>query len=141
MRNKLICGCLLLLSAASCIQACKNERQIAYEQYFTGGKQLYGRYCQNCHNTDGAGLGSLYPPLTDTIFLRNNKERIACIIKHGMSGKITVAGKTYDELMPGNDRLSPIEVAQIVVYITNSFGNGQGMYDVNDATEDLKGCR
>lgn len=98
-------------------------------------------YCQNCHNTDGSGLGNLYPTLTDTVYLKTNKNRLACIIKYGADEKMIIHNKPFEGIMPANRRLADIEVAQLVVYITNSFTNKQGMYTVEEAAADLKDCR
>ena len=43
--------------------------------------------------------------------------------------------------MPANGNLSDIEIAALVTYITNSFGNKQGLYAADNATADLKNCK
>jgi hypothetical protein len=43
--------------------------------------------------------------------------------------------------MPGNETLADIDIAQVIVYITNSFGNKQGFYDSEIATKDLEKCK
>ena len=42
--------------------------------------------------------------------------------------------------MPANTQLADIEIAQIIVYIGNSFGNKIGYYDTSEANADLKNC-
>lgn len=140
MRNKVLYIGAVLAVCSIIFNACQNEQQINYARYYVNGKGLYERYCQNCHNQDGTGLKSLYPPLTDTLFLRQQKDRLACIIKYGLSGKLRINGKDYQDNMPANTQLSDIDIAQIIVYITNSFGNKQGFYDVVQANADLKKC-
>ena len=44
------------------------------------------------------------------------------MLKMGLKGTITINGKTFDDAMPAND-LSPVEIAQVLTYIGNSFGN------------------
>ena len=121
-------------------QACQSPEEINYARYYTNGKKLYDQYCQNCHNTDGLGLGTLIPPLTDTTFIKKNREVIACIIKYGLSDSIKVNGKNYKEVMPANPELPDLDIAALVTYITNTFGNKQGLYDVSNAGSDLKRC-
>ena len=135
-------SCLLSLSAVALLLlgACQSENQISYARYYTSGKQLYDRHCQNCHSQDGTGLKGLIPPLTDTTFLSKNKGRLACIIKYGMHDTISVNGREYNSEMPGNSSLPDIDIAAIVTYITNSFGNKQGLYRTTDASEDLSDC-
>lgn len=141
MRNKVIAILILTLIAAFLFNGCQTEEELNYARYFVNGKGVYEKHCQNCHAADGAGLGMLIPPLTDTVFLKQNKNKLTCIIKYGLKGKISINGKTYDSPMPGEQHLSDIEIGAVITYITNSFGNKQGLYDVNDVGKDLEECR
>lgn len=140
MRNKLLYLLSSLFAGVLIFESCSNEMELNYQRYFVNGKGLYEKNCQNCHGTNGEGLGKLYPPLTDTVFLSKNRSSLACIIKNGLTDKITVNNVSYETEMPGNTTLADIDIAQIIVYITNSFGNGQGFYDQKQAGVDLKGC-
>ena len=140
MRNKLLYTCAFLFSVMIIFQACSNELELNYQRYFVNGKGLYEKNCQNCHGPNGEGLGKLYPPLTDTLFLSKSKSALACIIKNGIGEKITASTLRSDNAMPGNAALANIDIAQIIVYITNSFGNKQGFYDQEQVADDLKGC-
>jgi len=105
------------------------------------GKGLYEKNCQNCHGTDGKGLGTLYPPLTDSTYLIRNKNKIACIIKNGQNEEIQINNILYQGQMPGNKTLADIDIAQLIVYISNSFGNKQGFYDQTQVGKDLTLCQ
>jgi mono/diheme cytochrome c family protein len=140
MRNKIIYYISFISIFIIQLQACNNEESINYQRYYVNGKGLYEKHCQNCHGGDGKGLGTLYPPLTDTAYLIKNKAKLACVIKNGLNKQVTVNKVTYDEPMPGNISLADIDVAQVIVYITNSFGSKQGFYDSAQVTEDLKNC-
>lgn len=123
------------------LPSCQSEEEITYLRYYTSGKKLYEANCQNCHNSDGSGLALLYPPLTDTVYLQKNKKQLACFIKNGLSGEITVMGKTFNGQMPAQNKLSDIEIAEIITYITNSFGNKQGLTLATEVGNDLKQCK
>lgn len=138
-KNKvLVFGILTLLSGI--LYSCQSEEGITYARYYTAGKKLYESNCQNCHNSDGSGLAMLYPPLNDSTFLKQNKSKIACFIKNGLQGKIQVGAKTFEGQMPAQGTLSDIEIAEIITYITNSFGNKQGLYRYQQVTADLQKC-
>ncbi len=122
------------------ISACQSEEDILYMRYYTTGQTVYQQRCQNCHGANGEGLGQLYPPLTDTAYLKKNKSSLACVFRHGISDSITINGKEFKASMPGNHHLSDIEIAQVVTYVTNSFGNKQGLYDARASGVDLKEC-
>jgi mono/diheme cytochrome c family protein len=141
MRNKIIYSVLLALGFGIIIQSCQSETSINYKRYYVNGKKIYENNCQSCHGADGKGLGTLYPPLTDSTYLKVNKNKLACLIRNGQEGEITINNISYDGLMPGNETLADIDIAQVIVYITNSFGNNQGFYDAAAATSDLKTCK
>ena len=139
-KNKFVIFCILS-TIGIFFYACQSEEEITYARYYTAGKQLYESKCENCHGHDGAGLAMLYPPLTDSTFLKQNKEKLACYIKNGLQGPTLVSGKNYEGIMPAQATLSDIEIAEIITYITNSFGNKQGFYPYQQVRDDLQKCR
>lgn len=141
MRNRLIYLLLFLCTIAVIIQSCQNEDSINYKRYYVNGKGLYEKNCQNCHGADGKGLGTLYPPLTDSTYLILNKNKIACIIRNGQNEEILINNISYQGQMPGNNTLADIDIAQLIVYISNSFGNKQGFYDQTQVAIDLNRCK
>lgn len=124
----------------SIIYSCQSETELTYARYYTNGKKLYDQHCQNCHGSNGQGLGKLIPPLTDTLFLKKHKSEIVCWIRHGIKDTMRVHQVTYASEMPANASIPEIDIAAIVTYITNNFGNTHGLYDVNNASSDLKQC-
>ena len=137
MRTLLIIGSFLM--AVLIIASCQNEQQVDYNRYYSAGAAVYQSHCQNCHGDKGEGLAALIPPLNDTLFLKTNKHQIACYLENGLKGKITVNNKEFDGVMPSTS-LSPIEIAQVLTYVTNSFGNKAGLINNDEVAKDLKGC-
>ena len=45
---------------------------------------------------------------------------------NGLSGPVTVNGKEYNSVMPPMSQLTDDEVANILTYVKNSWGNGGG---------------
>ncbi|MES2454698.1 MAG: cytochrome c [Bacteroidota bacterium] len=140
MRRKLITvfSLAILLSIAF---SCQNSDQLKQQIYYTNGRDLYINRCQNCHGSKGEGLSKLAPPLTDSIFLMKNKHRLACMIKHGSDTTVIVHNEPYDGKMPDNPKMADIDIAQLIVYITNTFGNKQGIYSPEEVAKDLKECK
>jgi len=138
--KKIIVYSLLFLAIAAIVNACQSADEIQMAKYLSNGKNIYEARCQNCHGKNGEGLGELAPPLTDTVFLKANKQQLACYIKNGANQPMLINGKTYQEKMPAFNDLHDIDIAQVIVYITNSFGNKQGMYKYEKVAIDLKSC-
>lgn len=105
------------------------------------GKKLYETYCSNCHQTDGKGFAKLYPPLAGADYLLDNLPAAACIIKNGMEGELEVNGVTYNQMMPANQSLTPLEIAEILTYISNSWGNESGLSNARDVSIWLNRCQ
>ncbi|WP_276090203.1 cytochrome c [Pedobacter sp. JY14-1] len=138
LQNRIIPFVVLAIGT---IWSCQNADQLRQDMYYVNGRDLYKKHCQNCHGISGEGLENLVPPLTDTAFLKTNKYRLACFIKYGIEGDtIRVAGRTYDGKMPANEKIANIDIAQLIVYLTNSFGNSHGMYTAEQVAVDLEGC-
>ncbi|MEM7549046.1 MAG: cytochrome c [Bacteroidota bacterium] len=142
---KSFCIQLPLFFSVVCLSTCSgsgsgNKQQAKYEQYYVQGNSLYKTYCNNCHQEDGAGLGKLIPPLKSSDYLLEDLDRAACIIKNGQKGKIIVNGVEYNQPMPANQRLTPLEIAELVTYITNAWDQKNGIYEVKQAEEALSRC-
>lgn len=143
MKRNFFIWTLVLATLASMLYACQREGSSSLEQdmYYTNGRDLYIQHCQNCHGEAGEGLENLIPPLSDTAYLKENRKNLACFIKNGMTGKIKVDGREFDDKMPSHEEFTDIDLAQLIVFITNSYGNKQGMYSTQDAAADLENCR
>ncbi|MEZ2336637.1 cytochrome c [Mucilaginibacter sp. RCC_168] len=140
MKLAFVTGTVLLFIVAV-VASCQSDEQVEFNRYYSGGSVLYLAHCQNCHGEKGEGLQSLIPPLTDSVFLKQNRLSLACYLKNGLKGKITIAGREFEGEMPAAADLSPIEVAKVLTYVTNSFGNKQGLINLQQVQADLKECK
>ncbi|WP_232817842.1 c-type cytochrome [Winogradskyella tangerina] len=91
------------------------------------GKLVYDSLCITCHMADGKGAPQVFPPLANSDYLENNQEESIIGIKNGMKGEMVVNGITYNSLMSPLG-LSDEEVADVMNYINNSWGNKYGKY-------------
>ncbi|HEY0177320.1 MAG TPA: cytochrome c [Pedobacter sp.] len=139
MRRTLLLS-IISLTLISIIYSCQTAEKVQLDAYYVNGRDLYISRCQNCHGSKGEGLGELVPPLTDSVFLKNNKSQLACIIKRGFSTPVKIHDKVYEGKMP-DFNLADIDIAQLIVYITNDFGHKQGMYTNQQVAQDLKNCK
>ncbi|MGB3469027.1 MAG: cytochrome c [Cyclobacteriaceae bacterium] len=125
---------------SSIYEGMDSRQKIRMQQYYRIGKNLYMTHCSNCHQPDGKGLGSLYPPLAKSDYLMQDPVSTVCIIKNGLEGEIIVNGTTYNQPMPAHDNLTNIEIAEIITYISNSWGNKSGLHDVNTIEKASADC-
>jgi len=94
-------------------ESCKSDQQIRHEQYVIAGKNLYESHCANCHGKNGEGLRNLYPSLDRSARLKDT-EYLTCLIRNGTTDK--------DINMPGNKDLYAIDIAQIITYLNERWG-------------------
>ena len=72
------------------------------------------------------GLPPTYPPLVDSPFVLDGKERLIKIMLHGLSGPITVDGHIYDDSMPPTPLQNDYDIAAVMTYIRQAWGNAAG---------------
>ena len=116
-----------------------SRTEIRLKQYQVQGAKLYSAYCANCHQQDGKGLASLYPPLAASDYLLENLPRAACIIKNGQAKEIEVNGVKYNQMMPGNP-ISNLEIAEVLTFIGNAWGNEVGLIGVKEVDKWIEEC-
>ncbi len=122
------------------LSACGSTDQIRYEQFMINGEQHYLLHCANCHQRDGKGLRDLYPPIAGSDFLKDRK-RVVCVIRHGMSGPVTVKGKTYNQAMPANQQLYETDIAELVTYIYGRWGDVDAIIPADTIRGILENCQ
>src|SRR5438128_3755548 len=92
------------------------------EQSMKRGGEVYSANCASCHQPTGEGVEAAFPPLAKTAYLSNQKRAIGIILK-GQEGEITVNGKKYNAAMAPLSQLSDKEIADVLNFVGNSWGN------------------
>ena len=118
------------------LTSCQSEEKIKLEQYYIGGKEVYELNCANCHQKDGKGLQSLYPPVAGSDYLKN-KDKVIYLIKNGLLGEILVNGKKFNQPMPANNQLTNLDIAEVVTYIYNEWNAETKITEVKDVEKVL----
>ncbi|RDV13500.1 dehydrogenase [Pontibacter diazotrophicus] len=107
----------------------KTDLKGTEQALYIKGKAIYARegFCGTCHQPDGAGLTAAgFPPLAKTNWVNGNDERLIKLVLKGLQGPITVLGKEYPgqvPMTPFGGMLQDEEVAAVLTYVRNSFGN------------------
>ncbi len=97
--------------------------ELTREQQIRAGAALYNGTCSVCHQIDGEGLPGVFPPLAGSDYLVADPVRAIGVVLNGLSGKLSVNGIEYDSLMPPMSQLNDDEIANILSYALNSWGN------------------
>jgi len=142
--------CVTVLSLLSC----KNETQKTetslipesektfsqespLEQSIKRGEAVYIDFCKRCHMPNGKGVGTTYPPLAGSNWLEEKRKESIHSVKYGLNGEIQVNGKTYNNVMTPLG-LSDDEVADVMNYVMNSWGNTQDTMVTKDEVSAIK---
>ncbi len=87
------------------------------------GKQVYMQTCFVCHQVNAEGIPNQIPPLAKSDYLMADAERAIRIVLQGQTGEVEVNGKKYNGTMLPLNNLTDEEVANVLTYVRNSFGN------------------
>ena len=98
--------------------------QTPLEASIKRGKLVYDDFCAQCHMPDGKGVPGAFPPLAGSDWLKEKRTASIHAVKFGQEGEITVNGDTYNGVMTSMG-LSDEEVADVLNYVMNSWGNSQ----------------
>ena len=88
---------------------------------------------------DGNGLAKLIPPLTNSDYLKENQNKIACILRNGQKGKVIVNNVLYNQEMPGK-KYTEVQITNIINYINHAWGNDYGVVSLEESTIALRNC-
>jgi nitrite reductase (NO-forming) len=105
--------CFLAAAAVAAPDAASLER----------GKAVYSRTCIACHQPTGMGLPPVFPPLAGSEWVSKDASIAVRNIVNGMQGPVTVKGVTYNSMMPPVAGLSDKDIADVVNYVNNTWGN------------------
>ncbi len=94
--------------------------------YMAKGAGTYKK-CMGCHQPDGKGNAD-YPPLAGSEYVVESPVALMMAVINGVKGPITAAGVSVNSQMDSqlNKSTDNLEIAALVYYLQNSFGNRVG---------------
>jgi mono/diheme cytochrome c family protein len=98
------------------------------------GRRVYETVCGVCHGTDGLGKPGQAPALAGSEWVNTKGyHRLALIPLAGLNGPLQVGGKDWSMAMaPMGAVLSDADLAAVLTYIRNSWGNQAGAVTGDD---------
>ena len=102
------------------------------------GRLLYDDFCVRCHLPNGKGEIGVIPPLAESDFLyKHMEESIKALKFGGIDGEIIVNGVKYNSRMEKMG-LYDDEIADVMNYILNSWGNKSDKIITEEYVKKLK---
>ena len=123
------------LAAVTQATAAAKAGKLTQEEQIKAGQQLFTGTCSVCHQANGEGLPGVFPPLAKSDLIAADPKRPVHIVVHGLTGKVTVNGTEYNSVMPPMSQLNDDEVANIVTYVLNSWGNPGGRVEAEEVAK------
>jgi mono/diheme cytochrome c family protein len=117
---------LFMISVPAFLKAQVNNHCVVkkspYRLSLDSGKKIYAMQCLACHQADGLGASPMNPPLTGKRVLGDKKKLIEIVIL-GLATHEEIDGTKYQNVMPPHPEMKDQQVADVLTYIRNSFGN------------------
>ena len=91
------------------------------------GKRVFTVNCVACHQATGQGVPNAFPPLAGSEWVLrgdwHGDNHLVRILLHGLQGPVEVKGASYNGAMPPWKQLKDEEIAAVLTYIRNEWGN------------------
>ena len=101
----------------SSTEALSIQRVWEQEELMTRGMEIYTGQCATCHQADGTGLPPAFPSLAGSVAVNGSLDENILLVLNGVDGTAMQAW--------GN-MLTPVDIAAVITFIRNSFGNETG---------------
>jgi mono/diheme cytochrome c family protein len=101
------------------------------------GRDQYAVSCGACHQADGKGLANMAPTLAKSDWVTGDAKRLIGVAVHGLMGPIKVNGKLVEgvpPIMPPHGFMKDEQLAGILTYVRNAWGNRAGLISIEDIT-------
>ena len=95
----------------------ESERLWTHQELMERGESVYQTQCATCHQADGSGLAPAFPALAGSAVVTGPLAEHISVVLNGRSG---TAMQAFGGLLSGSD------IAAVLTYTRNSFGNETG---------------
>ena len=128
MKKALLAILVFIFATAFAIQ----QQPAGLKAAIARGKTVYENTCLACHQPDGSGVPNMNPPLVKTKWVLGDKKALTKIVLKGLQGgEIDINGDKFHNPMPPLESvLSDQEIADVLTYVRNSFGNKASLVTV-----------
>jgi len=103
-----------------------STRTFSMDELMKKGQEVYAKSCQVCHQANGQGLPPAFPALAASKIVNGPLLSPEGELIEGSHVDIVLNGKTGTAMQAFKTTLSDIDLAAVVTYERNSFGNAAG---------------
>lgn len=90
----------------------------------SNGQSIFETNCSTCHGSNGTGQPGVFPPLAgNKQILVKDPTPIIKIVLNGLNVPKEIEGKQYNGGMPSWKLLKDADIAAVLTYVRNSWGN------------------
>lgn len=100
--------------SASNIRTPDEDEDNLQQDALAAGEETFNTYCASCHGRDGEGSPPRYPAIRGTDAVTGDRDMLISTILNGIDGPTQ---------MPPHDFLTDEQVAELVTYVRQNFGN------------------
>ena len=106
------------------------------KRYLEQGEKVYKKYCQDCHGESGQGMPDIYPALANnrSVTLPVPLNLIRAVLNGGYPPTTRLNPQPYG-MPPFQQLLRDEEIAQVISYIRNAWGNRGSFVTVVDVDQ------
>jgi len=97
--------------------AASAEQEWSMQDLLTKGESVYAGNCAACHGPTGAGIPGVFPAIANSPIATGDAAEHMNLVMNGKSGTAMAAYKT---------QLSDVDLAAVITFERNSFGNSTG---------------
>lgn len=124
------------LAAVSRVTEARASGTVTKAQRIEAGQTLYNGTCSVCHQSNGEGLGGVFPPLANSDYLTSESmSTVIEIVLNGLTGPVSVNGVDYNSVMPPMSQLNDDEIADILTFVLNSWENQGDVVNAKDVAD------
>lgn len=112
------------------------EMPEAVRRYLALGEGVYEKHCQDCHGESGQGVPRIYPPLAGnrSVTMASPLNTIRSVLYGGYPPATEGNPRPYG-MPPYQHIIRDVEIAQVVSYIRNAWGNFGSLVSPQDVDQ------
>jgi mono/diheme cytochrome c family protein len=132
VKRKIAGSLLALFFLSFTVLPVKTRQPPRQDTPLSRGKKIYTNVCLACHMADGAGVANMNPPLIKTSYVLGDKTALIKIVLNGFAEDVQINGQSYSNTMNSHSDLSDQQIADVLTYVRNSFGNKASAVTVDE---------